>query len=88
MSEGAFTAAQLRGLIGQRVRHRGLVCVVIEVLEDGPALVLEDCRNRPAIQDDQYGEPHRLAPRSFVLPVWKGRELNPDFLNLELADLA
>jgi hypothetical protein len=86
MSDGAFTADHLRGLIGKRVSHRGLVCLVVEVLEDGPALVLQDCKGGPTIQPDQFGDAHRLAPRSLILPVRgpQGLGLNPEFLDLEL----
>jgi hypothetical protein len=88
MTDSAFTVAQLRGLIGHRVRHHGLVCLVIEVLEDGPALVLQDCAGASTLLNDQYGEPYCYVARTRILQVWTedGRELSAEFLGLELVE--
>ena len=87
MSDTAFSPDRLRGLIGRRVLHRGLVCQVVEILEEGPTLVLRDYESPPTIQPDQFGEAHRLVPRSVILPVWAGAgNLSPEFLELDLLD--
>lgn len=79
---------QLRGMIGMTVSYRGIVCCVIEVLEDGPALVLLDHERGITLQSDQFGEPGRQVPETYVVPVWEhgGDELHDDFLALELMD--
>ncbi len=65
---------QLRGMIGLRVIHLGSHCQVVEVLEDGPALVLLDLEeSHSTIQADQHGEAHRRVPVTYTIPV-----LNPD----------
>jgi hypothetical protein len=76
---------QLRNLIGQPASHRGAACHVIEVLADGPALVLQDARHTD-IQDNQFGEPNRRVPRIYVVPLLddEGSEVHPDFADLGL----
>lgn len=88
MTELNISLEQLRGMIGLRVQHRGIVCCVIEVLEDGPALVLQDGERREGLQDDQYGGPGRHVPEIYTIPVISSdrRELHEDFLSLELLE--
>ncbi len=83
-----ITLPQLRGMIGTEVRHRGMTCRVIEVLEDGPALVLQNVNQR-SLQADQFGEPHRHVPDTYTVPVLGAdrRFLHPDFLLLDLLEL-
>ena len=59
---------ELRRLIGRQVCHRGITCDVIELLEDIPALVLMDRCGR-SIQDNQYGEPQRVVPQTYTVPI-------------------
>ena len=68
MSGIFITLDQLRGMIGQHVRHEGLQCEVIEVLEDGPSLVLASL-GESSIQIDQFGNPSRRVPQTFTVPV-------------------
>lgn len=77
---------QLRGMIGSDVTHRGSRCRVIEVIEDGPALVLQDLEKRD-MQADQYGDPRRRVPTTYTVPVLDAerRSINPDFLALQSA---
>lgn len=77
---------RLRRLIGARVVHQGAECVVIEVLEDGPSLVLQDRVSR-SIQDDQFGEPSREVPETYTVPVLAAdrRAFHPDFAALGLS---
>ena len=88
MDEIVITLSQLRGMIGLRVRHEGAEWQVIEVLEDGPSLVLEDLRPTRMPQADQYGETSLWVPQWVTVPVLAEgrRELHPDFLGLDLLD--
>jgi hypothetical protein len=88
MDEIVITLSQLRGMIGLRVRHEGAEWQVIEVLEDGPSLVLEDLRPTRMPQADQYGETSLWVPHWVTVPVLAEdrRELHPDFLGLDLLD--
>lgn len=76
----------LRGLIGRRVRHHGLECRIIEVLEDGPALVLQDLSPRDVIQPDQHGEAHRRVAELYTVLAWDAGldAAHADFAALEL----
>ncbi|MGE0081872.1 MAG: hypothetical protein AB7U81_11300 [Thiohalomonadaceae bacterium] len=79
---------ELRGLIGTTVSYRGIPCCVIEVLEDGPSLVLLD-RTHDSVQADQFGEPWRQLPDTHVVPVWQsgGQEFHEEFLALQVLDI-
>ncbi len=76
---------QLRGMIGVRVTHEGMRCVVIEVLEDGPSLVLQQV-GESVIQPNQFGDPQRRVPATCTVPVLTADRtaLHPAFLALEL----
>lgn len=78
----------LRVLIGHEVHYDGRRCQIIEILEDGPALILQHYSEElTTIQPDQHGEAHRKVPSTVTIPVLdqEGLKLNPDFyaLNLE-----
>lgn len=81
-----LSLSQLRRLIGQPVSHRGTTCHVIEVLADGPSLVLQDAGGNTDLQDDRFGEPGRLVPRIYTIPLRddSGNALHPDFARLGL----
>ena len=59
----------LRDLIGTRALYNGVMFEIIEVLEDGPSLVLQDCEKHTTIQADQLGEAHRRVPETMTLPI-------------------
>lgn len=62
----------LRGWVGRDVLFQGRRLRVVELLEDtGDArLVLEEQETLGRrVQSDQFGEPHRRAPRTWTLPV-------------------
>lgn len=82
-----ISVERLRRLIGAAVRHAGVDCRIIEVLEDGPSLVLQSEMGQ-SIQPDQYGEAHRWVPHTLTIPVFNDEktELNPDFLALGIMD--
>ena len=76
---------RLRRMIGACVCYRGTNCLVAEVLEDGPALVLQDS-TQTDIQDNKFGDPHRRVARTYTVPVMEaaGDRLHPEFLQLRL----
>jgi hypothetical protein len=59
----------LRELVGQRLRYKGRVYEVIDLLEEDVELVLESV-DSVAIQADQFGEAHRQVPETVTVPVW------------------
>lgn len=79
---------QLRNLIGRRARYQGILCTIIEVLEDGPVLVLEACHKLTTIQADQMGEAHRRVPHTISIPLLNKNktEFSATFLELEIED--
>ncbi len=88
MSEIVITLDQLRRMIGVKVRYEGAFWQVIEVLEDGPSLVLESIQAPKVIQADKFGDGHRRTAEYLTVPVLTPdcRELHPQFLALDLED--
>ena len=86
MSALALTIGQLRDLIGTPVRHRNTDCVIIELLEEGPHLVLQEVIAGRGIQPDQFGEAHRRVPVTHTVPVHveNSNELHPAFMALQV----
>lgn len=76
----------LRNLIGQRVRFQDVIFEIIEILEDGPSFVLQDCEKHTSIQPDQHGEAHRRVPQTMTLPVLitLDGQLDSDVMGIEL----
>lgn len=59
---------ELQKLIGRQVRYEGCHCEVIEVLAEGPAIVLY--KHSPSeIQANWFGEAQRRAPGTYTLPL-------------------
>jgi GAF domain-containing protein len=77
---------QLRGLIGNRVHWEGADCEIIEVLEDGPLLIVQHVEEHTVIQTDQYGEAHRRVPSTHTIPILTPdqRDFHPAFVQLGL----
>lgn len=88
MSEMIITLDQLRSMIGLCLLHQGTLCRVIEVLEDGPSLVLQSIEEEPSIQANQHGEANRRTPVSYTIPVLDStqNELHAQFLELDLVE--
>lgn len=88
MVAGDLTTEGLRRLIGRRVRYRGRELRVLEVLSDGPALVLSEPEGQRHIQANQFGEAGRRAPETWTIPVYNPgrRELHPLFQELGFDD--
>ncbi len=80
----------LRKLIGGRARFHGVLYEIIEVLEDGPSLVLQDCEDHTTIQADQHGEAHRRVPQTITLsiPFTPAGDADPTAIGLELLDIS
>ncbi len=85
MPEIDISMDQLRNMIGIEVSHRGILCRVIEVLDDGPTLVLQDLDRRD-MQTDQFGDPRRRVPATYTVPVLDNEHssIHPEFLALDL----
>jgi hypothetical protein len=90
LDKQSIRVEHLRDLIGLKVKHQGAQWEIIEVLEDGPTLVLRDCEMHTVIQADQHGEAHRRVPSTTTIPLFDrdGSELNPALLDLDLMDLS
>ncbi|MEW5787763.1 MAG: hypothetical protein AB1899_07905 [Pseudomonadota bacterium] len=87
MSDAPISLPHLRTLIGLRVRHLGDICVVVEVLETPPALVLET-QGPASVQADQHGRPGEYAADTRVVRILSDDRLslNDALLDLELLD--
>ena len=85
MTPITITLEQLRNMIGVELIHQSVSCKVVEVLEDGPSIVLESL-DEGHIQSDQYGNPLRRVPQTFNVPVLSRdkKNIHPAFLALDL----
>lgn len=86
-SEDIIDLPHLRRLIGLRVRHQGVPCVVVEVLDEPPALVLEPAQ-APTLMANFHGDPGEYAVETRVIRVLTddNRALSDALLDLELLD--
>jgi len=84
MSTLEFSTHQMRGMIGLRVIYLETYCQVVEILDDGPHLVLESLDHHISIQADQHGEAHRKVPKTYTIPILTidRLEFSVDFLSL------
>ena len=84
MSELLISLKQLRGMIGINLFYHNKPCQVIEVLEDGPSLVLQYLENN--IQQNQHGNAHRRVPETICIPIVSKdkKQLSDLFLSLDL----
>lgn len=89
MQNHTLTFASLRNLIGRDVHFEGLPCRIIEILEDGPHLILQHKEDHTTIQPDQHGEAHRVVPSTITVPVMDvdGSGWSTDFNALNLGHL-
>ncbi|MFQ5469398.1 MAG: hypothetical protein ACE5EH_03730 [Gammaproteobacteria bacterium] len=78
----------LKKLLGTHVKYHGLKYEVIEVLDDGPMLVLQDAEMHTSIQPDQHGEAHRRVPQVITVPIHSSESevIAPEDIGLELLD--
>ena len=82
-----ITVNELRKMIGLSVYYRGQQGSIIEVLEDGPSLVLQAVGD-DRIQHNLHGHPTRRSPNTVTVRVLSenGTSLHRDFLELELVE--
>jgi hypothetical protein len=93
-ADSIITLPHLRSLIGLRVRHQGAICVVVEVLETPPCLVLEPMGTlletcSPAnIMANLHGHPGEYGVESRMVQVLSDDQtgLNDALLELEILD--
>lgn len=62
--------ASLRKVIGRRVDYAGSPCVIHDVMDDPPVLVLKRLDELSPIQPDSFGKPARRAPALVEIPVF------------------
>lgn len=73
----------LRSLIGRQVDWRGQRCEIIEVLVQGPVLVLRSVERARPIQGNHHGEAGQRAPETFEVNVLgTDGTPHPDFIAL------
>ena len=84
MTHLEFSTQQMRGMIGLKVIYLETYCQVVEILDDGPHLVLEVLDHDVSIQADQHGEAHRKVPKTFTIPILSVDriEFSVEFLSL------
>ncbi len=86
MQDKALSVTELRNLIGHEVHFEGRRCQIIEILEDGPALILQHQEHFTTIQPDQHGEAHRKVPSTVTVHVFDHENggVNPAFHSMQL----
>ncbi len=77
----------MRAWLGREVSWRGQRYRVVEILDDGPELVLESAAAHH-IQPDVHGRPRREARDILMIPVWDAerQERHADFVELDAAN--
>jgi len=68
--------------------HQNVLCHVVEVLEDGPSIVLQSLESMQNIQPNLHGDATRRVPTTYTIPVLNHdkTELHSDYLALNLAE--
>ena len=80
-------SAWLESLIGRRTQYQGRSLVVVEILPDGPCVVLREANGPKPIQANQFGEVGRRAPATWTIPVYRpDGSYHPVFRELGLLD--
>lgn len=60
----------LHDLVGRRLVYDGVACQVIDVVHDGPFVVLSCDATVGVIQANQFGEARRRVPQTYMIPLW------------------
>jgi hypothetical protein len=68
--ETGMTLARLKSLVGAELRYQGMRCLLVDVLDQPPVVVLRPIGADPVVQADNFGKPMRHAPPLFELPVF------------------
>ncbi len=81
-----ISIAQLQGMIGLHIHWHNTRYAIVEVLEDGPALIAQRIAPDAAIQGDVHGRAHRHVQSVVVISVLTPDRtlLHNDFLDIEL----
>ncbi len=82
MTANFHSETELRRLIGFEIRLEGQACQIVEVLIDGPALVVECVAGNGRIQANQFGDGNRRVHRHHTVPVYSAigeNQLHPLF---------
>ncbi len=81
-----ISVKELRAMIGMNVVYQGNQGTIIEVLEDGPSLVLNTKDTTGSIQRNLHGHPTRVSPHTLTVRVLSenGTALHKEFLDLDL----
>jgi hypothetical protein len=81
-----ISIAQLQGMIGLHILWHDTRYAIVEVLEDGPALVAQRLAPDAIIQGDAHGRAHRqVQPVITICVLTPDRSLlHNDFLDIEL----
>ena len=83
----------LQQYIGCETTYKGKRCQLIEILEDGPALVLVCLEHYTTIQSDQHGGAHRRVHETHTVPCLSDihedlhpvvKEVLPDHIHADL----
>ena len=87
MTDDIITLPHLRTLVGLRVRHLGITCTVIEVLDTPPSLVLQPDAP-PVLIADFHRQSAEYGVQTLTLPVLTHDRLglNDALLDLEVLD--
>ncbi len=75
---------ELNKLIGERIRYGDRIYTIIDILDEGPALILQSTAEYTVIQENQHGNPSRRGRHTATIPLLSadGRELNPHLQQL------
>ena len=79
---------ELYQYIGQSIIYDGMRCQLIEILQDGPALVFSCPDQKASIQVNQHGDASRRTPNNYTVPLLSSihNELHPAARELIPAD--
>jgi len=75
--ETGMTLARLKSLVGAELRYQGMRCLLVDVLDQPPVVVLRPIGADPVVQADNFGKPMRHAPALFELPVFGPDGVSP-----------
>ncbi len=78
MHESTDLLTRLRNMIGRQVRLHGDLHQVIEILPEGPVVVLQALEQDSVIQANAQGEASRLVPLIVEVPACLGGEKTLD----------
>ncbi|HDP88448.1 MAG TPA: hypothetical protein ENN42_00570 [Thioalkalivibrio sp.] len=63
-------STSLHDLVGRHLVYEGVACQVIDVVTDGPFVVLSRTGADGVIQPNQFGEARRRVPQTYMIPLW------------------